>query len=281
MHVNEKGVLENSEAYFHTPSSLAKSLFFYFICAGHFYCDDKYSVKRNNYNSYLLMYIKDGEGQIFFDQKAFQAKANDVVLLNCHEPHAYTTKKWETYWIHFDGNMSKEFFDLLYSRYGVVFPLNGSIIIPKYLKEIIEDYQNSKIPNEALVSCYIQRMLTELLLISSETNAADDLKSNQIQDAINFIRLNYKDKLTINTISQHASMSPFHFSRVFKKETGYSPYEYLTMIRLNKAKTLLKSTKMSIKEIANEVGYNSESNFVTNFKEHNKMTPTEFRKTSF
>lgn len=281
MKVFEKGVLENSEAFFHTPSSMAKSLFFYFICAGHFYCNEKYYVKRNNYNSYLLMYIKDGSGQIFFDNKTYQAKKNDVVLLNCHMPHAYTTKKWETYWIHFDGNTSKNFFDLLYSRCGVVFTLNDSIIIPKYLSEIIKDFEKSKAPNEAIVSCYLHRMLTELLLMSSESSVSKDLCKNQIQDAINYMRLHYRDKLMLSDIASYASMSQYHFSRMFKKETGYSPYEYLTMIRLNKAKTLLKTTNLNIKEIANEVGYNNESNFIINFKEHTKMTPAEFRKMSF
>ncbi|HHY79454.1 MAG TPA: AraC family transcriptional regulator [Thermoanaerobacter sp.] len=286
MKVYEKGVLENSEIYFHTPSNIAKSLFFYLISAGHFYCNNKYFVKRDHYNSYLLIYVKSGEGKIFFDNKTFQAKSNDAVLIDCYNPHTYTTdKSWEIYWIHFDGNLSKGYFELLYNRYGCVYPLKDSIIIPKYISEIINEFRKSKFINEPLISSHIYRMLAELLIISSEnylnSQSKNYEKTNQIQQAINFIKSKYKEKLTVELIAKHVCMSPFHFSRVFKKETGYSPYEYLTMIRLNKAKILLKSTDMSIKEIANEVGFNNESNFVISFKKHTKMTPTQFRKISF
>jgi len=277
MYTIEKGVLNGSSAYFHTPSTMAKSMFFYIISAGNFYCDSNYYIERNNHSSYLLMYIKEGEGTICYNGKTFTAKANDVVLLNRNRPHSYGTKGWETLWFHFDGNVSDQYFQFLYNKYGCVIPMENSNIIPKYLNTILDIFKLDKMLSEPLVSCYIQRMLTELILVSSGHDENNHDSSNPVLSAINFIHENYKSKINLNNLSEISCMSQYYFSRIFKKETGYSPYEYILMIRLNRAKTLLKTTNLRVKDIAFEVGFNSESNFVTCFKDHVDMTPSEFR----
>lgn len=277
MSTMEKGILHNSCAYFHTPSQLAKSMFFYLICAGHYYCDSSYHVQRNSLDSFLLMYIKEGEGTISFDGRTLPAKAGDIVLLNCYKPHSYKAVKWETLWCHFDGNVSAEFFDLIFHSAGCVFSLNDSQVIPKYLTEIIETFKKGSMLNEPLLSCNIQRMLAELHIISSEYSHDAKDQTNSVK-AITYIKNNYDRKISLHDLANHVCMSVYYFSRVFKKSTGYSPYEYITMIRLNRAKNLLKTTKLSIKEIAFKIGFNSEANFITCFKQHHKFTPNEFRK---
>jgi AraC-like DNA-binding protein len=123
-------------------------------------------------------------------------------------------------------------------------------------------------------------MLTELLLLSSSINleeaASDD---NPIIIATSHIKHNYKNKITLEELSSRVNLSPFHFSRVFKKETGYSPYEYIQITRINEAKKLLKGSNLLIKEVAFATGFNSESSFVTSFKKHTKLTPKNFRNT--
>jgi len=281
MYNEEKGVLNNSQAFFHTPSNMAKSMFFYLKVAGHFFCSNGYCVKRNDYSSFLLMYIKNGTGSLIFDNKTYFAKENDVILIDCHKPHTYSSDNFETLWIHFDGSMSKEYFDLLYDRYGCVFPLKESIIIPKYLNIIQDSFKSNIIPSEPLVSCYIQRMLTELILISTDTSNESVNRVNPVVLAIAYIEENYKSKLTLEELSSKVNLSLFYFSRTFKKESGYSPYEYIIMVRLNAAKRLLKTTNLPIKQIAFSTGFNSESNFVTCFKNNTKVTPKEFRNTPF
>ncbi len=282
MYPVEKGVLENSVAYFHTPSQVAKSIFFYLICVGHFYCDENYYLKRKAYDSFLLMYIKAGKGLIFSDEQSFSAKAGDVILLNCHKPHSYrTTGSWETLWLHFDGNVSTEYFDLISTRFGCVVPLNDSVIIQERLEQILDDFKNSKIINESLLSCHIQRMLSEIHTISAAYPHDEHDQANPMIKAITYIKNNYNKNISLHDVATHLCMSIYYFSRLFKKSTGYSPYEYITMIRLNRAKYLLKTTELPIKEITFQTGFNSETNFITCFKQHTKYTPSEFRKIPF
>jgi AraC family transcriptional regulator len=275
MYIPEKGVLENSSIFFNTPSNISKSMLFYLKCAGHFFCNKDYLLKRDDYSSFLLMYIISGEGTIYYEDKVFYAKPNDVVILNCYKPHIYTTSKWETKWIHFDGNVSKEYYELICNTLGPVIPLNNSIIIPALLTTILNSFKNGILPNEHKASCYIQEMLTELLMVSPENNL--EVKNQNITDTIFYIESNFRKELTLNDLASVAAISPYHYSRIFKKKTGYSPYEYIVMIRINHAKKLLKTSNMRIKEIAYETGFNSESNFVTSFKKHTHYTPKEFR----
>ncbi len=282
MYTIEKGVLENSCAYFHSPSAVARSMFFYIKCAGHFYCDGNYCIERESYTSFLLMYIKKGEGSITIDNKTYTVKENEAVIINCYKPHRYETSTgWETLWIHFDGNVSGQYFQLLNDRVSHIISLKNSTLIPDYIASLINKLSNNKILNEALLSCDIQRALAELLLLSNESSIINAKKFNSISESINYIKNNFKNKLTLNEISHQACLSPYHFSRIFKKETGYSPYEYITMIRLNYAKSLLKTSKLLVKEIAFQSGFNSESNFVSSFKQHTNLTPSEFRSTPF
>ena len=84
--------------------------------------------------------------------------------------------------------------------------------------------------------------------------------------------------LGVQAVAEAVSLSPSHFSRQFKAHTGYSPYEYIVLRRIDKAKHLLTSTQLSVKEIAYNTGYNSEENFIHSFQKNVGISPGLFRK---
>lgn len=275
MYVPEIGVLSHSNMYFNTPSSVAKACFYYLKCVGEFFCDSTYRVDRENFYSYLIMYVRKGRGSVSFDGKTVNVKENDLILLNTYKPHIYETKSgWETLWIHFDGNSSKQFYELLYERFGFVISLGESKVIQRTLMMVIDGYKKEKPLPEALVSSYIHRILSEIMLLSSNYTLPE---INPVLDAITYIENNCRNKISINDVASFVKISPFHFSRIFKKETGYSPYEYIIKTRIDRAKVLLKQSKLQISEIAFQVGFNSESNFINTFKKSEYFTPGEFR----
>jgi AraC-like DNA-binding protein len=282
MYTIEKGVLENSFIHFNSPSNIAKSIFYYINSVGHFYCDKNYMVSRESFDSFLIMYVVKGEGLLTVNNKSRIIKENDAMLVNCHEPHMYKTDTYfETLWIHFDSTVIADYYNLIkQDNTHAVFSTISSII-PDYLKSIIDLFKEGEIINEPSLSCDIQRILAELFYLSNGNHNRTSANLNSINASINYMKKNFKKKLSLNDIAANISMSPFHFSRIFKKETGYSPYEYTIIIRLNHAKTLLKTTNMLIKEIAFECGFNSESNFVVTFKKHTNISPKQFRNIPF
>jgi len=99
----------------------------------------------------------------------------------------------------------------------------------------------------------------------------------EIHKACDFIHERFGDRLKVRDIAEVAAISESHFAHVFKRETGHSPAEYVGMIRIDKAKKLLRAGALSVTEIAGLTGFASPSHFSTAFSRSTGMSPAEFR----
>ncbi len=96
--------------------------------------------------------------------------------------------------------------------------------------------------------------------------------------AINFMQINYADKILLKDIASAACLSLYHFSRQFKRHTNFTCLEYLTQIRINKVKEMIRDNHRSITWICFEVGFESLSQFERVFKRIEKITPSQYKK---
>lgn len=88
----------------------------------------------------------------------------------------------------------------------------------------------------------------------------------------------YGDELTVEELARSALFSRFHFSRMFQQVTGVSPGRYLSSLRLEEAKRLLRTTDMKIIDITYNVGYSSVGTFSSRFSKDVGMSPSEYRR---
>ncbi len=98
-----------------------------------------------------------------------------------------------------------------------------------------------------------------------------------LQKAVIYINNNYSSKMTLDKVAQEACSSKYHFSREFKKSLGCSYKDYVNRVRIEKARELLKSSRMSITEAAFSVGYSDLTNFERIFKKIVGCTPKEYK----
>ena len=98
-----------------------------------------------------------------------------------------------------------------------------------------------------------------------------------IKQAQEYIRAHFAQDLSLDNVSRQVNVSPYYFTKLFKEETGQTFVEYLTSIRMEKAKTLLNTTDKSMKEICTAVGYSDPNYFSRSFKKNTGETPTEYR----
>lgn len=106
----------------------------------------------------------------------------------------------------------------------------------------------------------------------------DRVKNHHIINQVKaFIRKNYYKNLTLEEIAESVYLSPYYISRIFKEEQGLTVMDYLTKVRLEEAKKLLRNPAYQIEEIAEKIGYNDPSYFSKVFRRKEGMTPSQFR----
>ena len=255
MKSNEALVKPQSDIFFHTPSRQAHKIFFYPICLGHYYYEPNYHLIRNSYDSFLLMYIIHGGCTIVTSGKEYKATSGQIALIDCYQEHEYySSTGWECLWIHFDGPLAREYYNTITASTGLVINLPRPYSVEKDMQKIFDIFASNKTVKEALISNYITNILTELMVSVSENTLASS-HSATVEAVTSYIHDHPADDLSLKRLASLANLSPYHFARLFKKETGKTPHEYVISSRINSAKFYLKTSNLSVEEIALSLGF--------------------------
>lgn len=282
MKSEETGVLKKSDLYFSSPSPTAKKLYFYPTSAGHFYCENNYRLVRKNYNSLLVTHIIDGSFTFLLEGQSVTAKKGETVILNCFKPHEYYTEDhMESIWVHFSGPNCVEWYQQIVQSNGNLITSGDSERIQKILFRLFDGISTDNRPSEAEMSLELYKLMTALVSPAQIAHKnAPDYEEN-IQEAKKYVLNHLTEKIAVGDIAASVHMSASHFSRIFKQQTGFSPYDFVLVSRLNRAKDYLQKTNRTVSEIAYEVGFNSESHFIYFFTSNVGISPRKFRKLKF
>ena len=124
---------------------------------------------------------------------------------------------------------------------------------------------------------YAKKMISQAIEIRDQNSG--NKNRSILKTAVDFIDSHYMEEdISLNTVANVANVSANHFSALFSQNMGQTFIEYLTTLRMNKAKELLRCTGMRSSEIAGEVGYKDAHYFSYLFKKTQGMTPSEYRK---
>lgn len=100
---------------------------------------------------------------------------------------------------------------------------------------------------------------------------------NPIGQSIKYIHEHYMEDISLTEVSRIVCLSPYHFSRLFKKETGENLIDYINKVRIEKAHDLIIATNDNITSIYKAVGFNSKNYFYKLFKKYYSLTPQQYR----
>lgn len=270
------GILPNSQIFFHTPKEADKDIFLYPTCAGLYECGNNYYVNRNSYDSFLLLYVLEGNAYINVDGEELKISSGRFALIDCYKPHIYGSHNGcRLMWAHFDGAMARQYYDyILNLQKNNILTASDSVMAYRNLSKLYSSLAENIAVESAVISKYLINILTEFMRIQN-TDAKDNI--SDIERAKLFINENLNKQISLEEIAAQANLSVYYFTRSFKKAYGYTPHEYLIKIRLNTACFYLVSSNAQIKEIAFSCGFTNESNFCTCFKNNIGCTPTEYR----
>ncbi len=239
--------------------------------------------KGRELNEYQLLYITEGEG-VFHSthQREVHIKEGDLFLLFPGEWHSYHPlpgQGWKSYWIGFRG---KNMDDRVAAGFLSV---NKPIYHVGFSGEIVRLYKSAydtAIAEEAYSQQLLAGIVNHLIgmMYSLERNIELNKNKGHV-DMVNRARLRIREALesplTIQEIAEELGVSYSNFRKLFKEYTGLSPATYQQDLKLQRAKELLSTTDMSIKEIAYQLNFDSPDYFSAKFKIKTGRKPSEMR----
>lgn len=235
-------------------------------------------------NEYQMLYTIEGQGYFMSDHlnQPITLREGDIHLLFPGEWHSYYPDKetgWKSYWIGFKGqNMDVRL------KEGFLSP-EKPIYHVGYSEELVQLYRSAY--NAAIEeAAYSQQLLAGIvnhmigLMYSLERNII--LNKNQshvdmIKRAQLRIREDVEKSLTIQQLAEEFGISYSTFRKLFKEYTGISPALYQQDLKLQRAKELLTSTDLSVKEIAYRLNFETPDYFSSRFKIKTGRRPSELR----
>ena len=155
--------------------------------------------------------------------------------------------------------------------------------VASYLDNIVNrtyhEFQNPSDLSNELYKCYLFEIMVELLKDATGKPVQDNLDNNFIiENTITYINKHFNEKINLQDLADINYITANYLSRLFKQVTGINLFEYIQTIRLNHAKTMLKSTTEPVSLIAQKCGFGDANYFSYCFKKIESVSPLRYRK---
>lgn len=222
----------------------------------------------------IELYTTSGNKSVVNGISYPQTKGN--ILVSKPGDLRYSINSFECYYTHFICDIPEICTEL--NRLPTVFESKNPDRITDIFKNIISSQKMQGISK----NLYIQGNMTQLIgLLIYENTVKYSGKYKQyiksIDKCCDYMKKNMESPITLSDISKQISLSPGFFHKVFKEVKGLTPLEYLTKVRINSAKNMLKNSNISLSEIAILCGFNSQAYFNYVFLKQTSVTPKQYR----
>ncbi|MCX7711083.1 MAG: AraC family transcriptional regulator [Clostridia bacterium] len=255
-----------------------------------------FNMPGNHYhNAYEIYYLLEGERLYFIKDKTYHVRKGDLVVIDAYELHKTIDAgvpavdrilinfKRESLGFLLPHTQDADLLSCFHKKVNILkLDVDEQNFIQALLSKMLAENQLNSIES----GLYTKLLLAELLIFlrrHMERNVEIqheflNPQHKKISEMVEYINLNYSNRLTLASLSEHFYLSSFHLSRIFKKLTGFSLIEYLNHVRTQQACKLLTGTRMSITDIAEKVGFESITHFGRTFKSIVGLTPLSYRK---
>lgn len=265
-----------------TPSELERRQPLWCTEAGCFYALGNFSTSRTSKDSYLLFYTFSGAGVVHQGGQDVRLEKGQALLMDCRSPQSYGTAQdrghWYHWWAHVDGPAIAAMGEVLGLPRLVPVPLAASFA-ERHFTTILQELEKEG----AAPMLHQDRAIYDIVATMAETavqSEVQEMGTGPVEAARRLVELRYADDLTVEDMAREANVSPSYLMRIFKRQLGTSPHNYLLRYRITKARELLVETTEPVSRIARETGFSSDSNFSYRFRQMTGQSPREYRESS-
>lgn len=230
---------------------------------------------------YLIHYVISGKGTLNSGGVVYPVKRGELFFVRPSSVVSYAADPddpWEYCWVGFNGTEADRLIGMTAFAQGPPVAHYANHDQLKRLLLNIYNFHGNNPSNET-------RMLGFLYLFLSELVGSNEIKASPyssehsyLEKAMRYIQRNFCEAISVDNIAEFVGISRSHLYRVFMKNTGISPNEYLSAYRINKACGMLRSSNLKINEIASSVGIQDQLYFSRVFKKHKGVSPSGYLK---
>ena len=268
-----------------TPSATARNNFIYMQEAGDFIAGPRYFTEREHLPSYLIKYVLAGKGILEYRGHTYTLKPGQFLWLDCVEHQYYRTapdsNHWHILWVHFYGANAPQYYEqfLSFNNDQNVAELHHTHSTVHAIRSLLSLYQGGQphLSNDLRASAILTAIMADCITSHDSTGESLDTAPDSVQQARAYLLENYTDRITLDHLSERFAIDKFYFQKLFKRHVGLSPNEFLILTRLGRAKELLRTTPLSVGEIACTIGMPNPSHFIKTFQQHEHITPGQYR----
>lgn len=244
--------------------------------------EQEHVIRPNGYPHYHYLQTEAGEGAVRVQGKTIRLSKEEGILIAPFVKHSYmrTGETWTTLFATVTGSLEGSIDRIINGKKIILTEKSQGIRIRRKIEETIARYGSHPINEQALsVACY-EFLMNFTDGVRSDEMTADPLYQRYIAPVLQEIETRYSERITAAELSAGVYVTQQYLTRLFQRFLGCSVYEYITLLRISKAKELLSNRRTEIQIIAHQVGFEDASQFTAMFRKMTGMTPGEFRKIS-
>lgn len=228
-----------------------------------------------------LLYIAKGTMSFEINHKKLEAREGDMVYYRQGDRQHYIYEiknKPDVYWVHFTGSEADKLLKRSDFDKSGIYTIGPQSDVPLLMQKMIQELQLKKSCYHEVANLLLRQLLELLNRYMLESNRKTKGQNALIEKAIVDFHQLYRTQMQINQYAKISGVSSCWFIRCFRTYTGKTPVEYLTEIRMSKAKELLYSSSFTIGEIAQNIGYQDALYFSRIFKKAVGLSPQNYQK---
>ena len=242
--------------------------------------NQEHVLRTEGHPDFHWIHCTKGKGLLKLQGKEYIISENMGFFMPPGVPHEYycIQENWETHWVIFHGFAAEQLMEQVGLSESGIFFLQDAHLMEESFFQMLQAANVSGSFNGFQSSVYLYQFIIMCRNCVSKTNKQKNIKLKQVEPLITYLEKNYYKNPTLKEMADVLGVTPHHLCRLFKEVFKIRPFVYLTKIKLQKAKELMTEPEnLTIKYIADKVGYNDISYFCSIVKEYEGITPTEFR----